>query len=95
MKSETGKVYVNLSLEVNVHPLTGARNGPSRDRRRERRALAREAFERNAAQTKEGRKDPATNATVEVADEEGTTEKKGEAAEEATTNYKGEQEKLL
>ena len=56
MKSETGKVYVNLALEVDVHPLTGARNGPSRDRRRERRALAREAFERNAAQTEEGRK---------------------------------------
>ena len=28
MKSETGKVYVNLALEVDVHPLTGARNEP-------------------------------------------------------------------
>ena len=44
----------------------------------------------NKRETEGSRKYPATNATVEVADEEGTTEKKGEAAGEATTNDKGE-----
>ena len=45
IKSEAGKAIVTLTAEVDVHPQhrVQARNGPSRQRRREKGAAAREA----------------------------------------------------
>ena len=47
IKSEAGKAVVTLTAEVDVHPQhrVQSRNGPSRQRRREKRAAEREAVE--------------------------------------------------
>ena len=47
IKTEAGKAIVTLTAEVDVHPhhRVQSRNGPSRQRRREKRAAAREAAE--------------------------------------------------
>ena len=47
IRTEAGKAVLTITAEVDVHPhhCVQSRNGPSRQRRREKRAAAREAAE--------------------------------------------------
>ena len=54
IKTEAGKAVVHLTAEVDVHvppPQQHSRNGPSRQRRRERRAQARDEYDAQKAGT--------------------------------------------
>ena len=96
MTSSAGKAEVHLSVElddlppVTLLPPRSSRNGPARQRRREKRAAARQASEKEV---------PTLVATVEVADEEpdknegiaeeaiiGKSDATADVAEEVRTN---------
>ena len=67
IRSEAGKAIVSLTAEVDVHPhRVQSRNGPSRQRRSEKRATAREAAvaEEVVQTVVEERKDETKNETV-------------------------------